>query len=125
MSIGKPMCSATCDFCMHVLHVYSAEDGLWDFYMFQPDEPTLEESLLDDGSLPIEDLLAYSRLMASTYPSPPPHPPPRPQISVSGAAGEGEEEDEKKAVYRIIPFVKKTEVTLNFPRKVLEEYMDR
>ncbi len=87
--------------------------------MFQPAEE-LEESLTG-----LEQLMAYSRLMAAAYPSPPPHPPPRPQISVSGMEGEGEEEEEKKAVYRIIPFLKFTEVSLNFPRKVLEEYMDR
>ena len=89
--------------------------------MFQPEEAALDESLTG-----IEQLMAYSRLMAATYPSPPPHLPPRPQISTSGMDGEGGEEDEeKKAVYRIIPFIKQTEVSLNFPRKSLEEYMDR
>lgn len=91
--------------------------------MFQPEEVALEATL-DESLSGIEQLMAYSRLMAATYPSPPPHPPPRPQISTGGAEGEGEEE-EKKAMYRIIPFVKKTEVPLNFPRKALEEYMDR
>ena len=93
--------------------------------MFQPENPEnpLDESFLDESSLPIEDLLAYSRFVAG-YPNIPPNPPPRPQISVSGIGVEAVEE-ENKAVYRILPGIKKTEVPLNFPRKVLEEYMDR
>ena len=88
--------------------------------MFQSDEPTLDESLLDESSLPIEDLLAYSRLMAH-FPSSPPRPPPRP---TNGSTGE-EGEEEQKPTYRVIPGVKKTDVTVTFARKALEEFMDR
>ena len=88
--------------------------------MFEPDDTAADESLLDD-----EDLLAYSRLMAIHYPSNlPPRPPPRPHSS-DDSGGLRDEEEEQKPVYRIIPFLKKTEVSLNFPRKSLEEFMDR
>ena len=34
-------------------------------------------------------------------------------------------EEEKKPTFEVIPFVKKTTVTLKFARKKLEEFMDR
>ncbi len=102
-------------------------DGEWDFYLFQSDEiAPPQDSLLEDASLPIEDLLAYGAFMddfQSSMPPHPPHPPPRPPPT---AVENGEEEEqEKKPVYRVIPFLKATEVVLNFPRKSLEDYMDR
>lgn len=100
-------------------------DGEWDFYMFQPEESNLEESLLDDASFPVEDLLAYTRLMVNNYSSMPPLPPPRPPNVSTSDDAHVEREEEKKPVYRVIPFIKKTDLTINFPRKVLEEYMDR
>ncbi len=114
MNFGWPWCLTYCN--LRVIAV----DGEWDFYMFQPEDLTLEGSLLDDSSqLPIEDLLAYSRLMQANYPSLPPLPPPRPHD------GSGGEEEEVKPTYRVIPFLKKSEITIKFPRKSLEEYMDR
>ena len=50
-----------------------------------------------------------------------PLPPPRPPIETSS----GPPEEEKKPTFEVIPFVKRTTVTLNFARKTLEEFMDR
>lgn len=85
--------------------------------MFEPEEPDLSP-LIDEA-----DIMAYLG-----FPNLPPRPPPRPHASIGssgGGNGEGQEEEEQKPVYRIIPFWKKSEVTLNFPRKSLEEFMDR
>ena len=105
-------------------------DGEWDFfvYPYPSDEAAAPgESLLEDSSLPIEELLAYNQynMFVENFSSFPPRPPPRPRITSGDTEGEGEEEEEQKPVYSIIPFVKKTEITLKFPRKLLEEYMDR
>ena len=120
-----------------VLNVHSVEchdftdNGEWDFYIFRSDEVT-SEPFMDEDSIPVEELLAYNVFMDNIHSALPalsaglpPRPPPRlPNISASSNEKDAEEE-EKKPVYQVIPFVKKTEITLNFPRRALEEYMDR
>ena len=52
----------------------------------------------------------------------PPHPPPRPSHTLGE---DGDAEEETKPSFEIIPWVKKTSVTLDFERRQLEEFMDR
>lgn len=91
-------------------------DGEWDFYIFEFPE--------DERPASLEDLLAYQSLFLDYQSSVPPPVPPRSTIS-GGRGDQGREDREAVPLFRIIPFVRKTEVPLNIQRKSLEDYMDR
>ena len=90
-------------------------EGEYDFYMFQPEE----DDVLPDPRI-IDDLTL--RFFMDSYQSEAPPVPPR-SVGTQSAAPPAEEEP--LPVYRVIPFVRKTEIPLNIQRKALEEYMDR
>ena len=87
-------------------------DGEWDFYIFQFSE--------DEGHTSLDDLLAYQSLFMDM------HPPMPTRSTLSGSRAEqGREDKDAPPIFRIIPFVRQSEVSLNIQRKALEDYMDR
>ncbi len=88
-------------------------EGEFDFYMFQPDEDELPDPrIMDDSTLRFFMDASFQSETPPVIPRSPRSPPVVP-------------EDELVPMYRVIPFVKKTEIPLNIQRKHLEDYMDR
>jgi len=100
--------------------VFFIGEGEYDFYMFQPEEEQEDfqvssytpHRLMDDMRLFIDSSSPYNEYE-------PPNVPPQ------GRPATPKQVEESLPVYRIIPFVAKTEVPVNIPRKHLEDYMDR
>lgn len=123
--------------------------GEWDFYVFQGDgadttrdtgaapmSSSQEDRSSDSQQEPInraseldlylhQELLMRYGLHIDDFSTSPPFPPPRPPRATLDTTTATSPEEEKKPTFEVIPFVKKTTVTLNFARKTLEEFMDR
>ncbi len=85
--------------------------GEWNFYVFESSDDSVPS--LDDE----DELQRYLRFgLDESLRRPPPIPPRVP---------EEPKDEEKKPTYRILPYIRRTTVELKFPRKTLEEFMDR
>ena len=85
--------------------------------MFQPEIEDPEEFQVNYSTSRILDMFMDSSSAYNEYE--PPSVPPRVRAPTPKPT------EEPLPVYRIVPFVAKTEVPLNIPRKHLEDYMDR
>ncbi len=95
----------------YIYYVYPIVSGEWNFYVFESSDDSVPS--LDDE----DELQRYLRFGLDESLRRRPTPPPR--------VLEEPKDEEKNPTFRILPYVRRTTVELKFPRKTLEEFMDR